>query len=314
MTHNNDILSHLNSLRPIPIAVRRNSNILLSGLLMIVLVVLSFYGNASINSHFTRVWKERLQGQTHTDEWDRTALKNTSQKMSSYLLNTSNHPQDASTMSAGTNATVSFSTTTAAMTNPHWNISIVVQLSGEFGNHLSKVAFGIVIQQILWQRYEIRSHLVFQHQEQGSKWLSPRRDLQTCFPYFRSMDFQAGNTETFRKQQKEQQQWLGAKNASKLVFENLISSAMVAERLSYLVELLTSMNKKGKNVTASGDLSSSSTVSLPFIHAQSFVGWEYIDLYYDDIKRMFALDEQACCKAFPHPDEHVYVSAKDFIF
>ncbi len=182
-----------------------------------------------------------------------------------------------------------------------WNISIVVQLSGELGNHLSKLAFGYAIQRRLWDHYAIPSHLVLQHQS-SRKWIQARQDVQKCFPQFRSMDFTQGNTLEFQERLSEQQKWLGNENSSKLVLSNLIHSHEVEEKLIFLKSLLEQSSPITKNH------GSTNNISLPFLYAQSFASWEYIDTYYHGLKRLFAFDDDACCRELPKPEEYVFVS------
>jgi hypothetical protein len=189
-----------------------------------------------------------------------------------------------------------------------WNISVVVQLSGELGNHLSKIAFGYSVQQRLWERYRLASHLVLQHQERGSKWISARRDVQTCFPHFRSTDFCVGNSPEFQHRLQQQREWLGGTNASKLVLANLISSEDVDASLFYLNELLRQQNRSDVLTSPLSDHLNPGNISLPFLYAQSFASLEDIDAYYHELQNLFVFDEESCCRAVPAVDEHVFVS------
>jgi len=195
-----------------------------------------------------------------------------------------------------------------------WNISIVVQLSGEMGNHLSKLAFGFSIQQILWEQYGIASHFILRKQERSAKAILARRDVQECFPNFRTQDFEAGKTQEFQQRLEQQEKWLGQTNASKLVLENTISVDEVDCRLAYLHELLLlqqQAQREPKNTSSQHALAAtnkhSNNITLPFIYTQSFVGWEYIERYYYQLKKLFVFDDEACCASVPQPDEHVFV-------
>jgi hypothetical protein len=181
------------------------------------------------------------------------------------------------------------------------SISIVVQLSGEMGNHLQKIAFGRAIQNILQDRYGLDSHLVLQHQQRGGKWVSAMQDVTQCFPNLRDYDFELGNSVEFTKRLQQQQEWLGNDNASKLILPNLVSSASVDDGLAYLVSL------QRKNITSSiSNVGSNANISLPFVYAQSFVDFEYIERYNSDLRALFWFDEAACCQEVPHPDESVF--------
>ena len=177
------------------------------------------------------------------------------------------------------------------------NISIVVVLAGELGNHLFRLAGGYSIQRILQDEYGLHSHFVLQHQ-MVQKWVKPARDLKDCFPYFRSMDFTLGNSEEFRQRLQQQENWLGEQNTSKLVFSG---STNVRRGLNYLMEILTTATPPEIDTTAN--------ISLPFIMTRAGANWDFVDSYFDGLKRLFAFDDNTCCKDLPDPDEHVFVSS-----
>ncbi len=186
----------------------------------------------------------------------------------------------------------------ASRVGSQWNISIVVQLSGELGNCLFKVAFGYAIQRILWDDYAIHSHLVLRHQD-SSKWRRARRDMQACFPRFRSMDFTLGNSIEFQKRLLQQEEWLGTENASKLVI-----AGKIHEGLSFLKELLEHSNSVATEPSAN--------ISLPFIQTTAFANLTHVDAYYHGLRRLFTFDDEACCGVVPELDEVVFVSAGNY--
>lgn len=84
------------------------------------------------------------------------------------------------------------------MAQRHRPFVILIQLSGEFGNHLSKIAYGRALQLILEQDYQIDSRLILRNQgaRYAYKWESATRDLQKCFPWTQQFNFSQGNDES----------------------------------------------------------------------------------------------------------------------
>jgi hypothetical protein len=181
------------------------------------------------------------------------------------------------------------------------SITMVVGLSGEMGNHLQKIAFARALQNMLYERYSIRTELIMQHQERGGKWISAAQNLKECFPNLRHYDFERGNAPSFYQRLQQQNEWLGRDEASKLVFPNLVSQERVDEGLEFLSSLVR------KNSTIPID---DHNISLPFLYVQAFAELSHIDSHFSDLRQLFSLDRASCCKELPQPDESVFVSSK----
>jgi hypothetical protein len=197
-----------------------------------------------------------------------------------------------------------------------FNISIVVQLSGELGNHLSKVAFGYAIQQLLMERHAIRSHLVLQHQERVTKWKTARRDLQQCFPFFRGADFELGNSPEFFSLQARQQE-ADHYDHRHFVFPQHTTMDEIDFKLNVVAQILKKTNKDGyqnnqpSNTTVTAGIhifDKNGNITLPFLHVQDFAAFPLLDLYYNELRELFAFDRDACCSQLPYDDEAVFVS------
>jgi hypothetical protein len=182
------------------------------------------------------------------------------------------------------------------------SITMVVGLSGEMGNHLQKIAFARALQNMLYERYSIRTELIMQHQERGGKWVSAVQNLKECFPNLRHYDFERGNAPSFYQRLQQQNEWLGRDEASKLVFPNLVSQERVDEGLEFLASLAR------KNSTIPLD---DHNISLPFLYVQAFAELSHIDSHLSDLRQLFSLDRASCCKEIPQPDESVFVSSKN---
>jgi hypothetical protein len=192
-------------------------------------------------------------------------------------------------------------------------ISIVVQLSGEMGNNLHKIAFGRALQNLLKERYQIMdTQLVFRRQERGGKWVFPKRDIQQCFPNLRHYDFELGNSDEFNERRRQQANWLGHDAAFQLLeLQNGISASDIDKGLEYLHHLIDTKNPMDGDPSSTMMMEPSppdANISLPFIYSQAFVDYSLIDRFYNDFRELFTFDELACCNLVPDADESVFVS------
>jgi hypothetical protein len=190
-------------------------------------------------------------------------------------------------------------------------ISIVVQLSGEMGNNLQKIAFGRALQNLAQERYQMDTHLVFRHQDRVAKWIRAKQDIQQCFPHLRHYDFELGNSAEFEKRRLQQVHWLGNEASQWLQLPNGVNSSQTDKGLDYLHRLVVNQTQTddSTNTTTMMDLPpNDANISLPFIYSLSFVGDSLIDRYYHDFRELFTFDELACCHLVPDADESVFVS------
>ena len=180
-------------------------------------------------------------------------------------------------------------------------ISIVVQLSGEMGNNLHKIAFGRALQNLVKERYQMNTELVFRRQERGGKWVFAKKDIQKCFPNLRHIDFELGNSDEFDERRSQQTNWVGREASQLLELQNGINASHIDKGLEYLHRLVANQTDRTKEPP-------NANISLPFIYSQNFVDYSLIDRYYDDFRELFAFDEEACCNLGPDADESVFVS------
>jgi hypothetical protein len=183
-------------------------------------------------------------------------------------------------------------------------ISVVVQLSGEMGNNLHKIAFGRALQNLAKERYRMDTQLVFRRQERGGKWVFAKKDIQQCFPNLRHVDFQLGNSDEFDTRRSQQANWLGRDAFQLLQLQNGINSSHIDKGLEYLHHLVA--NRTDRTIMEPPN----ANISLPFIYSLAFVDYSLIDRYYNDFRELFTFDELACCNLVPDADESVFVSKK----
>lgn len=194
----------------------------------------------------------------------------------------------------------SFNTTKS--TNPslvHLNASIVVQLSGEMGNYLHKIAFARGMQQLAKER-GIETNLVFRHQEY-IVWRKVRSLIRRCFPRLREFDFEAGNSVQYNNRVLQQRLMFGDRSAGLTIRSK--SDESVRSTLDTLEELINETTSIGGFLDPD---QVDSTIKVPFIYSDAMVSHAFLDRFRDDFQNFFQFDDEACCAQFPEPDESVF--------
>jgi hypothetical protein len=206
----------------------------------------------------------------------------------------SNDPKTGATTAPSAHNIDRTATDTATNTQ---SATIVVQLSGEMGNQLSKIAHGHALFLWLKREFGLDATIILRHQERP-KWLRARDSVQKCFPATRSYDFSAANTLEFENRSRQQSAWLGS---SLDAINNHESVANVSRAL----QLFAHFNRSEVHEQHS---SSNSNISLPFLYSNLLVMDDlFMDRFYDDYRELFRFDP-ACCQHRPEPDESVFVS------
>jgi hypothetical protein len=177
------------------------------------------------------------------------------------------------------------------------NASIIVQLSGEMGNNLHRIAFARGMQLLARER-GIETNLVFRHKE-DLKWRVARSLITRCFPRLREFDFEAGNSAQYNNRVLQQRLMFGARGAGLTIRSKSDESVRtVLETLQLLV------NETSNN--SSLDAYQHSTIKIPFIYSDAMVSHAFLDRYKDDFQKFFLFDDEGCCAQFPGPDESVF--------
>jgi hypothetical protein len=193
-----------------------------------------------------------------------------------------------------------------------YNGTIVVQLSGEMGNNLHKLAFGKALQWMAYDSFQLNLNVVLRHQDHP-KWLSAKGHLHKCFVNLKHFNFKAGNGPEFTERQLEQTLWLGRrgdgdeKKGLEISGNEESNMMAVLQQLKRIVESTSSMPPHRHDRDDSRSTSSSSTIYLPFIVADQMVSWSVLDRYRSRLVDWFAFDDQACCPSeLPQRDESVF--------
>jgi hypothetical protein len=180
--------------------------------------------------------------------------------------------------------------------------TIVIQLRGELGNHMGTLAQGKALQLVLRETYGLNARLVIQPQSQhgrlSKKFKPAQHELQRCFPALNDELFGGFvyDLSEYSQRQQEQEAWLTQDEIKKL--RNFNTPENVNNGLDFFHQLWTRTSKP--------PLPANATISIPFLYTDAWPTFLQ-DRYYDEIRHLFALNETACCKELPDPDESVFV-------
>lgn len=193
--------------------------------------------------------------------------------------------------------------------------SIIINLHGEMGNHLSLVAYGYGLHWMLQEDYNVSTKLLFRHQPDRSgkyprRWSNRRGivSLQKCFPYFRyrisyKNNFALAESNLYEKRKMQQAGWLGERRNHELQTDpDCQDEACIRRKLLAFVAAIEE-RQLGDNVTINTrnhNIDKEKTISLPFFTATTYASLGYInDRYYERLKLLFRFDFQSpeCCSA-----------------
>jgi len=160
------------------------------------------------------------------------------------------------------------------------SLAIVVQLSGELGNHMCKIAAGLGVAMEL-RRYNVTSELKLRHQEGTTKWVPVEKNMKKCFPAATHLDVSEAQDFDPSSRTSFEQSFDGINSDDPESIHAAIRAA---------VQYATDSN----NLT---------------LYSAHFTLWDfYMDLYYDQFRRFFryADDNKFCCRKRPHANETVF--------
>ena len=206
-------------------------------------------------------------------------------------------------------------------------LSIVCQLSGEFGNNIGKFVHAYV----LWLKLtraaattkqgsntteQFTYRIILRHQLHP-KWVRGRDDAQLCFPTsLGRFDFTLGNGPDFDVLKAEQTklQWMELFAGVNLSSEHVQGALENFTRIAAAKRQQDRVNSNHQDRHISEGLTETS-ISLPFLWSETLVYHptfvEFVDEYYHEIRGLLRFDEQACCALKPFPDESVFVSKEE---
>lgn len=87
-------------------------------------------------------------------------------------------------------------------TSSSTNITVLVRLRGELGNHIGCLLYGKYIEKVIATQNGPLFHvqLVAEHQDQPRKWIRTRQGIESCFPQLAAVDFEQGIWNTHMKE------------------------------------------------------------------------------------------------------------------
>ena len=195
--------------------------------------------------------------------------------------------------------------------------TIVVQLRGEMGNHLSTMAHGYGLQLELQRVYGIETQLILRHQMtdgvDNPKWLSSSRTFKQCFPKLRSLDYSQANTAEFDQRLKQitqvfstkEQQLLDGINGKVLDMYEEITDDHIRSSLEFFLSQFRNQTRQSQLALL---LPPNATISLPFLRSWTLASNYMINKYYTEIRDWFQFEtHSACCRDLPDPNEVVFV-------
>ncbi|CAJ1948963.1 unnamed protein product [Cylindrotheca closterium] len=187
-------------------------------------------------------------------------------------------------------------------------LTIVVQLSGELGNQVHKIANGLCVQDHVENELGLKTKLVLRAQNHA-KWKHAMEWTKEAFPKTGPFDFRAGNTEEFDSIHRLQERWMDQLiSENKLDLTNLSDPSMLkdlscSEPKCYVdtVNLLKqTWDREGRP-----SIPDDATISMPHIFVTAFAGHYCLDRMYEKYRDFFQIDESTICKQIPDPDESV---------
>ena len=241
-------------------------------------------------------------------------------------------------------------TANTATTNPTNNPnlpSIIVQLRGELGNHLSVWSHAKGLQLMLQENYNISTNLIIRHQmldndrTDNPKWKPTELKIKQCFPNLRGYDHSGGNGNQYKVSKRIQDLWLYKTkddnlkttysltqlgndlirvNGIRLPLYEYVTQEEITKGLDAFAKLLDI--SKNTTISSTSLAESSSTksatptmtpsISIPHLVVFTLANNFMVDKYYEQIREYFAFDYDACCKERPYPDETVFVSTNTY--
>jgi hypothetical protein len=193
--------------------------------------------------------------------------------------------------------------------------TLAVGLSGEFGNHLHKLARAYGIAQMARDEFNISMHLLLQQQlnrrrnRDGSpriidKAISTQQHLQRCFGFLKSYDFGLGN-QLLEERSSEIRNY----------FEQPADITMEGDDLDDIRSNLDKLMKHARTLsTSTSSVRNTNNTTRNELHAlprllvetkslrESFL----VDRYYDMIRQTFLFNDTECCHEIADSDESVF--------
>ena len=194
-------------------------------------------------------------------------------------------------------------------------LTIVVQLSGELGNHLSKIGTGLCVQHTIETKLGIPTEIKLRAQDHP-KWQHAMQWTKAAFNSTRALNFRELNTPEFDAAHNAQRTWmqnlidLERLNVTGIANPHMLTDGTDLDEssLSNLLNLLNQTWTLRNEASAIDD----APISTPHVYTNSLLNDYCLDLTYHGLRDFFVIHEADNCKARPHPNETV-VHQRNFI-
>jgi hypothetical protein len=207
------------------------------------------------------------------------------------------------------------STTITASASTILSPIIVVKLHGELANHMGGLAQAKGLQLLLRDTYGLNATMVILPQTKGKlrvhpKFYPTRKALRTCFP---ALNDQFGNFkydfQAHAQRKKQQNAWFSRDEIQRFQLVGITDTAAnVTRALQFFHELwMQKSTTPNTTTTTPPTLGANATISTPFLYTNTHKPSFLLDRYSNEIRQLFAMNETACCKEIPDPDESVFV-------
>jgi len=212
--------------------------------------------------------------------------------------------------------------------------TLIIQLRGEMGNHLSSIAHGMGFKWYAEEVFGFEFEVLLRHQTLGTgekmqdspKWKPARDSVKKCFPNLQGWNFDRGaQWQEFLDSENRQKEWLPLLTRKYLEYVNGRPWMGVTEKrdeqpaefqdwnktLTTLQSLWQRadrpMSKEFSSFFLFRDKGDHAKVSIPFIRSESLENTLVLDNYIDRLKALFAFDFDRCCgEKVPKEDESVF--------
>jgi hypothetical protein len=187
------------------------------------------------------------------------------------------------------------------------------------------ISRAVVLAEIARTRFNVEPTIVLRQQaivrkEQVSvvgKGLETERVLKRCFPWFRSLSFNFGNSEVYSKvkslQTKVVSQMESARNHSMnwmTTIKGLDDNNMqvVWESMKGVADIASTMNSISTSLLPASLFAANKqpNVSMPMVDVTTF--FPHFIMFQEPIRRAYVFDDEGCCGVLPDADETVFVS------
>lgn len=219
------------------------------------------------------------------------------------------------------------------------NPTLIIQLRGEMGNHLSAIAHGFGVKWYAAETFNMELQPLLRHQvhspnsrknknkiknqqhySDSPKWRPTSQIVKQCFPKLKEWNFNRGASwSEYYERDEQQNEWLPSLTRNRL--SNINGRKWLypsnRDRLPLqardLNESLTLFQKLLEKPNPPPPPPPSGIISLPFLYSDSLENAYLVDKYLDRMRDLFQFDFDKCCGNHPRPlDDETVLHFRNF--